>query len=82
MLNWQTEMVNSAQGIAGKAAVFKGIVQKTFEIFVINGTDEPMPNVKFKVTFEDGQTGNFQSDGNGVFRIPMKTGSPNIELLE
>jgi len=76
-------MTGAAQGIVGKATFYKGSIRKMIIVTVVNDTHEPMPNLKFKVTFKDGQSINIQSNSEGKLIIPMRTkGKLKFELLE
>jgi len=76
-------MVTSAQGIAGKVALFAGVVRAHLHIFLVNDADEPIPNLKCEVVFQDGQTIRVESDAEGVLKFPRKAeGEFDLKLLE
>lgn len=77
------EMDTSAYGIVEKAYMFRGVVRAPINIILMDDADEPIPNAKCKVTFQDGQTMLVESDGEGVLKFSRKApGEFEIELLE
>ena len=78
-------MSSSAQGIVGKAAMFKGVVRANpIEIVLVNEADEPIANAKCMITFKkNGQTIEVKSDGEGVIKFYRKAlGKFEIKLLK
>jgi uncharacterized GH25 family protein len=77
-------MSSSAQGIVGKAALFKGVVRTNpIEIVLVNEADEPVANAKCKISFANAQTIEVNSDGKGVIKFYRKaSGKFEIKLLE
>lgn len=52
-------------------------------IVLVDKNDAPLPNLKCKVVFQDGQTIEGESDANGVLKLPRKAdGEFEIQLLE
>ncbi len=59
---------------------FKG---SNFQVVILDYADEPMPNVKCNVTFQNGQTIKIETDDKGVLKFPLKAkGDVEIELIE
>jgi hypothetical protein len=54
-----------AEGIVEEAATFRGVCVPEFKIFFINNVNEPIPNLKCKIRFEDGREITGESDGSG-----------------
>jgi hypothetical protein len=77
-------MASTAKGIVEKAKTFTGIVRsRAIRILLFDADDEPIPNAKCKVTFQDGQTMDVESDSEGVIEFIRKaSGDFEIELLE
>jgi hypothetical protein len=76
-------MSKSAEGIAQKAVMFRGVVRGFIHIIMMNDGGEPIPNTKCNITFQDGQTLVAKTDGEGVLKFPSKApGKVEIELLE
>lgn len=71
-----------AEGMVENAALFTGVVRaQIINIILVNDADEPIPNLKCKVEFQDGQTIQVESDDEGVLRFPRKA-KGEIKLLE
>jgi hypothetical protein len=78
-------MSKSAEGIVEKAFTYRGLVRaKEFvQVILMSCSDEPIPNAKCKVTFEDGQTIEVESNDKGILRFEKKAeGEVEIEILE
>jgi len=75
-------MSKSAEGIVENAATFTGVVRAQFiTILLVNKSNEPIPNFKCKVEFQDGQTIEGKSNSEGILKVPKKAGG-EIKLLE
>lgn len=76
-------MSSSAQGIVGKAAMFKGVVRANpIEIGLVNEAGEPIANAKCTITFKkNGQTIEVESDDEGILKFPRKA-KGEIKLLK
>lgn len=74
----------TAEGVVENATVFTGTVRtRAIRITLLNFDDEPIPNTKCKVTFQDGQTMLVESDNEGVIKFLRKAqGKFEIEMLE
>ena len=78
-------MTKSAEGIVEKAFTYKGLVRaKEFvQVILMSCSDEPIPNAKCKVTFQDGQTIDVESNDKGILNFQKKAeGEVEIEILE
>jgi hypothetical protein len=76
------EVSKSAEGIVEKATTFTGIVRAQFiTILLVNKANEPIPNLKCKVEFKDGQTTQVKSDSEGILKALKKT-KGEIKLQE
>ena len=52
-------------------------------IVLVDDADAPLPNLKCKVVYQDGQAVEGESDANGVLKVPRKAdGKIEIQLLE
>ena len=75
-------MSNSAEGIVEKAATFTGVVRTQFiTILLVNKANEPIPNLKYKVEFQNGQTTQVKSNSDGILKFPKKA-KGEIKLSE
>jgi hypothetical protein len=75
-------MSTTYEGIVEKAATFTGIVRGQFiTILLVNKTNEPIPNLKCKVEFKDGQITQAKSDSEGILKL-IKKAKGEIKLLE
>ncbi len=75
-------MAKSAEGIVEKAATFTGIIRVEYiTILLVNKANEPIPNFKCKVEFQNGQTIQVKSDSDGILKFPKKAGG-EIKLSE
>ena len=75
-------MSTSAEGIVEKAVTFTGIVRVEYiTILLVNKANEPIPNLKCKVEFKDGQTTQVKSDSQGILKV-LKKAKGEIKLLE
>jgi hypothetical protein len=77
-------MCDSAEGIVEMAKTFTGIVRsRAIRVFLFNYNDEALPNVKCRVTFQDGQTTDVESNSEGIIEFIRKSqGEFEIEFLE
>ena len=66
------------------AKTYTGIVRsRAVRILLLDYNDEPVPNAKCKITFQDGQTMEVESDSEGVVEFSKKAeGEVEIELVE
>jgi hypothetical protein len=82
--NGSEEMDTSAEGIVEKASTLTGVVRaQDFEINMVNEVDESVSNAKCKITFQNGQTLDVESDSQGVLKFVKKTsGEFQVKLLE
>ena len=78
------ETYDSAEGIVEMAKTFTGVVRsRAIRILLLNYNDEPIPNAKCKVTFQDGQTMKVESNNEGfIIFLKKAEGEVEIELLE
>ena len=75
-------MSTSAEGIVENAATFTGVVRAQFiTILLVNKANEPIPNLKCKVEFKDGQTTQVKSNSEGILKVHKKA-KGEIKLLE
>jgi len=78
-------MATSAQGIAGNAIRYRGVVRRGnfIHIILLDDADEPLPNVRCKIKFQNGQSISVESDNRGVLAFLRKApGEFEIEMLE
>jgi hypothetical protein len=78
-------MIKSAEGIVEKATMFSGVVHRheLARVALMDYVDEPIKNTKCRITFEDGQTMEVESDEKGIVEFYRKAqGEIKIEVLE
>lgn len=76
-------MATSAEGIVEEAATFRGIAREFVQVVLMDYSDEPLPNTKCTVTFQNGKSILVESDDEGIIKFPKKAeGEVEIELLE
>ena len=72
-------------GIVGDATLHRIVGRKSDCIYIIlmDDVDEPIPNTKCNVKFQNGQTIQVSSDNEGVLEFPREAeGDVEIEILE
>ena len=74
----------SAEGVVERAKTYTGLVRsRAVRILLLDYEDEPISNAQCKVTFEDGQTLEVESDSEGIIEFSKKAeGEVEIELVE
>lgn len=69
MLDRFIEMTASAEGIVGKAAVYRGVLHRRtghdVEIELINENGKPLADVKYRIEFVEGETREGVADSQG-----------------
>jgi hypothetical protein len=73
------------QGNVGDATLHRIVGRKSDCIYIIlmDDVDEPIPNTKCNVKFQNGQTIQVSSDNEGVLDFPREAeGEVEVEILE
>jgi len=73
------------QGTVGDATLHRIVGRKSDCIYIIlmDDIDEPIPNTKCNVKFQNGQTIEVSSDNEGVLEFPREAeGEVEVEILE
>jgi uncharacterized GH25 family protein len=76
-------MSKLAEGIVGKATLFKGVVRTVpIEIVLVNEDGKPIANARCQITFANAQSIEVVSDSKGVIKFYRKAlGKFEIKLL-